>query len=399
MKALRHAEPLPSESLDSSLAESTSAWPQWLVGTDPAVRLRVQRSLMGTLVYLTWVALELVAVGLGMATWGEAAVLIGFAMSGVIGFYALLRSGYSRRFADPSLTLAQMIFAIVAILFSYALSPPTRSAALQVLCLILVFGMFALTPREIKRVGIGTVALLGGTLIALWWWEGPKFSWQRDGINGLLACVIMPVLSVLTGQFSQMRVALSAHKKTLNLALEQVQTLATRDALTGLYNRGYVHELIEQQSKRSLRSGAPLSIALIDLDHFKRVNDTLGHQVGDEVLCGFARCAGESLRQPEVVARWGGEEFLVLFPDTPVDDAHQALERLRALLALRDLSQSQLGLKITFSAGLAEWDPRQSMERNLLRIDDALYQAKHQGRDRSVLSVLPGSSGKTPSGG
>lgn len=399
MKTLRRAHTETDALMHTDPTGSVHGW-SWLVfGADPQLRVPLQRSMMATFIYAVWIALALYAASIALVSWSDIAIPATFAMVGVITFYALLRSGYSLRFSDPSLTLAQMIFAIVAIMLSYVMTPPTRSAALQVLCLILVFGMFALKPRETTLVGIGLVLCVAATLLGMWWWDSPQFDWRRDGINGLLACVIMPVLSILIRHFSQLRVNLAEQKKALNLALAQVQILATSDPLTGLYNRGYMNELIEQQSKRSARSGAPLSVALIDLDHFKRINDTYGHHVGDEVLCGFARYASESLRQPEVLARWGGEEFLVLFPDTPVEDARQALERLRVWLAQQDLTHARLGLKTTFSAGLAEWDPAQNMERNLVKIDEALYQAKHEGRDRCVVSAPRGASGKMPSDG
>ncbi|MES2089132.1 MAG: GGDEF domain-containing protein, partial [Pseudomonadota bacterium] len=106
-----------------------------------------------------------------------------------------------------------------------------------------------------------------------------------------------------------------------------------------------------------------------------------------------------TLRASDVFARWGGEEFLALFPDTPVEEARQAMERLRVWLAQQDLTRTRLGLKTTFSAGLAEWDPAQTVERNLAQVDEALYRAKHEGRDRCVVSAPPGASGKTPSDG
>ncbi len=399
MKTLARARPVPEAPLSSNPTNALPGWSRLVFGVDPHSRLRLQRSMMATLVYVVWIALALYAVSISVVSWSNIAIPATFATLGLITFYALLRSGYSRRFSDPSLTLAQMIFAIAAIMLSYVLTPPTRSAALQVLCLILVFGMFGLKPRETTLVGMGAVLCLAATLLGMWYWGGPQFDWHRDGINGLLACVIMPVLSTLTRHFSQLRMDLAEQKKTLNVALQQVQILATRDPLTSLYNRGYMNELIEQQSKRSARSSAPLSIALIDLDHFKLVNDTYGHHVGDEVLCGFAQCAQDSLRQAEVLARWGGEEFLALFPDTPVEEARQALERLRVWLAQQDLTRARLGLKTTFSAGLAEWDPAQTVERNLAQVDEALYRAKHEGRDRCVVSAPPGASGKRPSDG
>jgi diguanylate cyclase (GGDEF)-like protein len=362
------------------------AWNTTLFGREPKVRMRVQRSMLVGPIYLAWMVLESYAAWHGIISAHDAGTMIGFNVLGLLAFYVLLRSGYSERLNDPNLTMAQMIYSVGAVLLAYILMPPTRTAALQVLCLVQVFGMFTLRPRENLQIGVFTVLALAMTLLGMWHFEAAHFDLRHDGINGLMACFIMPVLALITRHFSQLRENLQHQKWELMSALELVQTLATRDPLTGLYNRHHMTSLLEQQSRRSDRSGLPMSIAIIDLDHFKRVNDTYGHGVGDEVLRGFARCAEEAMRQSDVVARWGGEEFLLLFPDVGVDQALQGLERLRQKLRGQDLTSSQLGLRTTFSSGMGEWRPGLTQQQVLSRIDEALYRAKHGGRDRDVMA-------------
>jgi len=168
----------------------------------------------------------------------------------------------------------------------------------------------------------------------------------------------------------------------------QVTQAMRIDPLTGLCNRQHMQVLMEQERQRHTRLGKAFCIALIDLDHFKVINDSYGHGVGDEVLAGFARTATAVWRGTDVIARWGGEEFLVLLPD--VDAAESALrgaERLRTALDGATLCLGQPALRIGFSAGLACHTEHETLASMLERADRALYEAKAQGRGRCVVAA------------
>jgi diguanylate cyclase (GGDEF)-like protein len=138
-----------------------------------------------------------------------------------------------------------------------------------------------------------------------------------------------------------------------------------------------------------LSSGHSFSVAMIDLDHFKFVNDAHGHAVGDEVLQGFARCARQVLRDTDLIARWGGEEFVILMLDTsPADMASIALTRLSKVLQGMQVSQQVPDLRITFSAGYAMWQQGETIDHLMSRADKALYQAKNGGRDQFKLAEI-----------
>ena len=172
----------------------------------------------------------------------------------------------------------------------------------------------------------------------------------------------------------------------LSGALERIQELATRDELTKLYNRRHMHEIINQHQKRLERSGHHrFCLGIIDLDYFKRVNDTHGHSGGDEVLCRFSQVALEVLRQTDVLARWGGEEFLVLLIDATPEQALRGMERLRERLAGTEVLTAHPGWRVTFSAGVASFHAGETLEACLERADQALYRAKQAGRDRTEL--------------
>jgi diguanylate cyclase (GGDEF)-like protein len=176
---------------------------------------------------------------------------------------------------------------------------------------------------------------------------------------------------------------------TLERLFHGVQDRAMRDGLTRVYNRAYLAELLPRQLRLARRSGAPLAALMVDVDHFKRINDTLGHAAGDKVLVALARCIERQLRASDVVVRYGGEEFTVILPDTPVAGAFVTAERLRAAIAaMTDRDGLPDGLRITASIGLAAAIKGDDGAQLLPRADAALYQAKRGGRNRVVAAPM-----------
>jgi diguanylate cyclase (GGDEF)-like protein len=140
--------------------------------------------------------------------------------------------------------------------------------------------------------------------------------------------------------------------------------------------------MLDDEIARARRIKAPCSIALIDLDWFKRVNDVYGHPTGDEVLRTFAITVFANIRDIDRFGRYGGEEFLLLLPDTPGDGAALILERLRSIIADLDWSAFSAGMRVTISAGVATLKPDEGPDTFLARADNALYAAKARGRNR-----------------
>ena len=163
---------------------------------------------------------------------------------------------------------------------------------------------------------------------------------------------------------------------------QQLVKLASLDSLTGLPNRRRTVELAEAALQAASVTRIPVTIALIDMDHFKAINDRWGHATGDHVLKEFARAGRESLRESDILGRWGGEEFLLVMPETPLEYALSSLERLRALVFAIRLPSSGSGLRVSLSAGLATSDAdTRSLDELVARADGALYVAKREGRD------------------
>lgn len=159
----------------------------------------------------------------------------------------------------------------------------------------------------------------------------------------------------------------------------QLQHMSRHDGLTGLWNRAGLDEHLETELERAHRHGAPLSAIMLDLDHFKKVNDQLGHLTGDRVLTELAFILDRAARKLDIVGRWGGEEFLVLCPDA---DAGQALSVAGRIGADTRGHAFVTGWHHTVSAGVAQWRPGESAHSLIQRADAALYQAKNAGRDR-----------------
>ncbi|MBN8511092.1 MAG: GGDEF domain-containing protein, partial [Burkholderiales bacterium] len=225
-----------------------------------------------------------------------------------------------------------MLFAIVALAAAYTINPPLRGMLLMLVALMLVFSAFTLQPRASRALGGFAVLVLGAVMFVMARLAPQAFDPTIELIHFAFAAGALPAIALLAGDLSSMRTRLQLQKAELEDAIERIHELATRDDLTGLINRRHMAELAERERRRALRRGLAPCLCLVDVDHFKRINDRHGHAAGDEALRVFARHAAAALRETDVLARWGGEEFLVLLPDTPPHEARQGFERLRRLL-------------------------------------------------------------------
>ncbi|TAL26006.1 MAG: GGDEF domain-containing protein, partial [Aquabacterium sp.] len=203
-------------------------------------------------------------------------VMLAYTAIGHVAFYAFIRSRYSRRIGNASLLLSQIVLAVSATDLAYAMGGEARAALIVIFAMHLMFTMLILQPRQTVQIGTGTMLSLLLTSAAMAWLEPDRFPWRMELLH--MGTLLEDAISV----------------------------------------------------KGPARGG--LTIALLDIDHFKRINGTLGHQAGDAVLRHFARVLQQNVRGADVPARRGGEEFLLLFPDTPGNNALAALERVRSQL-------------------------------------------------------------------
>ncbi len=172
--------------------------------------------------------------------------------------------------------------------------------------------------------------------------------------------------------------------RQLEQELEQVSGLVHEDQLTGVLNRRGMDETFERELTRANRSQSPMCVALLDIDNFKKLNDTLGHQAGDQALIHLAHVIKESLRPADTVARYGGEEFVIILPDTPLKEGLEAVERLQRELTKKFFLNNNERILVTFSAGVALRDSEEDQEDLVGRADKAMYIAKKTGKNRVV---------------
>ncbi|MBN1141231.1 MAG: diguanylate cyclase [Deltaproteobacteria bacterium] len=165
-------------------------------------------------------------------------------------------------------------------------------------------------------------------------------------------------------------------------AVEQQKKLALTDSLTGIPNRRAILEHLETELARASRKGSSLWAAVLDVDHFKQVNDRYGHLVGDAVLKECAERIGRSIRRYDSIGRYGGEEFLLVFPRSDGDLEIQALERIREIISEEDFVAAGQRIRITVSLGAVRWNGADTIDEIIRRADDALYLAKKKGRNR-----------------
>lgn len=177
-----------------------------------------------------------------------------------------------------------------------------------------------------------------------------------------------------------MRVGLTSDVTEARLAEARMERLASVDPLTGCWNRLRGELVLDELFELAARHGRPFALALFDLDHFKRVNDRFGHQVGDQVLVALCERVQRSLRRNDTLVRWGGEEFLLCLPETPTAGAVELVERIRELIAEQPLADAGV---VTVSFGVGEWRPGDDPKGLLARVDRALYVAKAGGRNRT----------------
>ena len=193
---------------------------------------------------------------------------------------------------------------------------------------------------------------------------------------------------VKSGKRLQTRMKVSSDDlKQLHQELEKSQQEAQTDALTTLINRRGLEKRLELERIRARQNGSSFSIILIDIDHFKRVNDTFGHLVGDSILRSIAKLLKSHLRKNDLAARYGGEEFLILLPETEIKGAEAVGQKFRKALSTKEWKLKKTGEsmgRITVSMGIALYKFNEPEESLIKRVDDALYLAKNNGRDRIV---------------
>lgn len=330
----------------------------------------------------------------------DAAILFLYAVNGVISVSApawyvaagagwtaitliLSESHFNDRFQDHYLTVPQSLVSIGIQLAAIYLIPEVGFYFACIIFVVLGFGALRMSARQTgvvwayAAIGLTIVFTLTNQRIAM-----PMDSYAERHL-ALLCFVTALGRCAFTGLYgASLREALYRRGNELKLAHAKIEKLAQVDELTGVLNRRYVMQFLNSEMARAQRAGTPCSVAIIDIDFFKRINDSYGHPTGDEVLRGFASTLARNIRSMDRLGRYGGEEFLLVMPDAARDQAVLGMDRLRQILAEQHWDSVSNDLRVTFSAGITQVRPNDAPEDTLARADAALYKAKDAGRNR-----------------
>jgi diguanylate cyclase (GGDEF)-like protein len=303
-----------------------------------------------------------------------------------VALFGYFYSGRNLRLADPSLTEVQVLLGLGWQTWLIAHLDDARGTFLVFYVLILLFGLFHLSRHAFIRCAL----LVFFSFSAITLWDGYHFQLADPALAILQVCLLFIVLVWLVfyaryvqasrQRMRQRRFALQAHQDTLRGMMRQLEDLVATDELTGLFNRRHFLRLATRELN-AMDADVVHGLALIDLDHFKRINDVHGHAAGDQVLQAFAAVASACLREGDVLARYGGEEFVVLLPDCNAERLTSCCERLR--IAFTDVELIGISVShLSLSAGMTLLELGDDLDDALHRADQALYRAKRDGRNR-----------------
>jgi diguanylate cyclase (GGDEF)-like protein len=309
-----------------------------------------------------------------------------FALCGLLSvavFFLMSELGISDRFRDHYLIIAQSTVSLAIMLTFAYIAPQVGFLFLGALFVVYSFSSLRATARQtsvtwtIAAIGIASLLLLTDAPLAM-----PTGTYLDRFATALVFILILGRCMFLAMFSSTLRASLYKSSVELKLAYKRIEELAEVDELTGAFNRRSIMQALSEEIARARRSETPCTVALIDLDWFKRINDRFGHPAGDEVLRTFAIAMFANIRTIDKFGRYGGEEFLLILPETTDSAAQRTLDRLRMIVADLDWSAISSGLTVTMSVGLAMLHPDDSPESILARADAALYRAKDLGRNR-----------------
>jgi diguanylate cyclase len=329
-------------------------------------------------------------VALGVFHWQELIDLTTFLIAAglVCGatavFYVIVAAGLQQKIPEWNLSAAIALTGIAIMLWLAWAAPATRIIFTPFIFATIACCMYRLQQRTILLLCLGTLAgyaaVIGLHHLPAGADGAAAASLKQDLLHWFVLALTLPSFVLLTGRVQRLHGALyRAGLKILN-----IEEHARRDPLTNSFNRRYMVAALEEQKRLADQTGAALCLAVIDLDHFKRVNDEVGHLAGDEVLRTFAAIAQRSMRQSDIFGRYGGEEFLLVLPNTSLLEALNIAERLRERVETHAWDPS-IHEPVTVSIGVTQYIAGESVLDLFSRTDTAMYLAKRGGRNQVVV--------------
>lgn len=310
---------------------------------------------------------------------------IGALLACFILFAVLFLTGLNTKARDPSLTSGMMSCSMlglaVAMFFS---SSDARGLLLMIFLVSFIFGVLRLQTRELFYSALIASLIYAGVVSLLLQFRPEVVDLRLELLRWVVMSCVLGWFSVIGGHIGRVRKQISDRNAELRKALQTIQDLATHDVLTGLHNRRYLEDAMRHEKSQSERSIRPFCLCIVDLDLFKSINDTYGHNAGDEALKGFSANVLTILRKSDHFGRYGGEEFLGILTNTDLAGAKVWAENLRHRTECLEFPGLPTGFSITVSIGIAQHQPGEDVDKTVSRADRALYRAKSEGRNRIV---------------
>lgn len=355
---------------------------------DPKQAIRIKRLGMSFLSYQLAIVMGIVCVKLDFLPFMVWLLFTGFVYLVNGAFYAFIRSGLNVQMRDPSMTLVQMVAAVVQFVgLTYFVSSEGRSVFLFLSIVVALYGTFRLNTREFVLIS-AALSLSYACVVGLLALFRPDAMNVRQEI--LLWFSLNMVLSqvVIIGSYiSNLRHKMHKQNLELEKAVQTIRDMATHDELTGVFNRRFLMDTLHQEKARCDRNGFALSVCILDIDFFKKVNDTYGHGAGDEVLKLVAKAGADTLRTNDYFGRYGGEEFLMVLTQTTTEGAMVGAQRVRRIIEALRFPQIGEDFRVTASIGLSQYLPKEEIAAVIARADAGLYKAKENGRNQVICSV------------
>ncbi len=356
----------------------------------------IKNTLLGSVAYFIVIAVGLINASLGMSTYGYSPFLIILISIIVLNSVNIImtksRKRIGRAFARRMLVLqlaTWLVFFALALFFVESLRPILLMSSIMAITFVFLYQKFI---TSIYTALIIAFIYLLICYIGIYHFNQPG----RFGFDVLLICCYIPAsifIAYMADRMARQRNQLKVTKRELQQSIEERQealqklaVIALTDDLTQLMNRRAMNRQLARELERKKRYDFHASVLLIDVDHFKQVNDTHGHDCGDYVLKKFSELLTDELREVDYISRWGGEEFLIILSETELTKAEQVADRLLSKISHSPIHYHSESLKVSFSGGLIEIDAKLNIEENLKKVDELLYKAKQNGRNQIACS-------------
>ena len=349
---------------------------------DPKQALRLRRFFISLAIYTFNLSLSYLAYRAGIM---KLQTLYGFCillLVIIIILYIVFRTGLNLWMSDPSLTSIQMCVACLVVMYGIYYANEVRGLFFSMYILILLFGIFRLYTRQFLFVSAFALLTYGADIVLLNIFRSQYIHLKIECFQWLGLAIVLISVSFIGGNISSIRRELSVSRKKLQSSLTVIREMAIHDDLTGFYNRHHLMDLIDSENNRSVRTGSVFSLVMMDIDKFKNINDTYGHQIGDQVLRTFAAIIRSILRKTDFCGRYGGEEFLIVLTQTNIQAAKVFAERICNCIENSFFSCLGPDSRVTVSIGLTEYRMQEDIEKTISRADELLYKAKNGGRNR-----------------